>query len=72
MTSPPFEVCEAGWGEFFITARIFLVDETLPPVEMIHFLKVLVTHKGRHRGRRSTEADTGRLPERGKADMGVL
>ncbi|XP_026192256.1 mediator of RNA polymerase II transcription subunit 15-like [Cyclospora cayetanensis] len=40
LTSPPFEVSEAGWGEFYITARIFLVDEALPPVEMAHFLKL--------------------------------
>lgn len=40
LTSPPYEVSEAGWGEFYLTARIFLVDETLPPVEMRHFLRV--------------------------------
>lgn len=40
LTAPPYEVSEAGWGEFFLTARIFLVDESLPPVEMSHFLKV--------------------------------
>ena len=40
LTMPPYEVSEAGWGEFYITARIFLIDETLPPVEMSHFLRV--------------------------------
>lgn len=40
LTSPPYEVSEAGWGEFYLTARIYLVDDSLPPVEMTHFLKV--------------------------------
>ncbi|CDJ60135.1 hypothetical protein, conserved [Eimeria maxima] len=37
---PPYEVSEAGWGEFDISAKIFLIDESLPPVEMSHFLKL--------------------------------
>ncbi|KAL8433455.1 hypothetical protein Efla_001273 [Eimeria flavescens] len=40
LTAPPYEVSEAGWGEFCLTARIFLVDESLPPVEMSHFLRL--------------------------------
>ncbi|KAL8432888.1 hypothetical protein ACSSS7_004291 [Eimeria intestinalis] len=40
LTAPPYEVSEAGWGEFCLIARIFLVDESLPPVEMSHFLRL--------------------------------
>ena len=42
VTSPPYEVREVGWGQFDITIRIFFTDPSIPPVEITHFLKVLI------------------------------
>ena len=36
----PFELYEVGWGEFDIKIKIFLVDETIKPLEVIHPLKL--------------------------------
>lgn len=36
----PFELYETGWGEFDIKIKIFLVDETIKPLEVIHPLKL--------------------------------
>ena len=36
----PFELYETGWGEFEIKIKIFLVDETIKPLEVVHPLKL--------------------------------
>lgn len=36
----PFELYETGWGEFDIKIKIFLVDESIKPLEVIHPLKL--------------------------------
>lgn len=36
----PFEVSEVGWGEFEISARIYLIDSEEKPLEMRHTLKL--------------------------------
>ena len=36
----PFELYEVGWGEFDIRIKIYLVDETLKPIDLIHSLKL--------------------------------
>ena len=35
----PFELYEVGWGEFDIKIKIFLIDETMKPLEVVHSLK---------------------------------
>ena len=40
ITSWPFELYEVGWGEFDIRIKIYLVDETLKPIDLIHSLKL--------------------------------
>lgn len=37
---PPYEVTEVGWGEFYLTAKIFFVDEALDPLKLTHFLRL--------------------------------
>ena len=36
----PFELYETGWGEFEIKIKIFLVDESIKPLEVVHPLKL--------------------------------
>ena len=36
----PFELYEVGWGEFDIKIKIFLIDETMKPLEVVHSLKL--------------------------------
>lgn len=36
----PFELYASGWGEFDIKITIHLIDETIKPIEFIHFLKL--------------------------------
>ena len=38
ITSWPFELYEVGWGEFDIRIKIYLIDETLKPIDLIHSL----------------------------------
>ena len=45
MDKPPFEVTETGWGEFNIGIRIFFIDETLPPVDIVHPLKLYAANQ---------------------------
>jgi len=40
ITSWPFELYEVGWGEFDIRIKIYLIDETLKPIDLIHSLKL--------------------------------
>ncbi|PHJ16649.1 gas41, partial [Cystoisospora suis] len=40
ISSPPYEVAEAGWGEFQICVKVYFLDETLPPAELRHFLRL--------------------------------
>jgi transcription initiation factor IIF auxiliary subunit len=39
----PFELYEAGWGEFDIKITIYFVDESIKPMEFIHLLKLYPT-----------------------------
>ena len=36
----PFELYEVGWGEFDIKIKIFLIDETMKHLEVVHSLKL--------------------------------
>lgn len=36
----PYELYASGWGEFDIKITIHLLDETIKPIEFIHFLKL--------------------------------
>ncbi|PFH36964.1 putative Gas41 [Besnoitia besnoiti] len=40
LSSPPYEVSEAGWGEFQICVKVYFLDESLPPAELRHFLRL--------------------------------
>lgn len=40
VSSPPFEVSETGWGEFFITIKIVFKAKEIKPVSFIHALKL--------------------------------
>lgn len=40
VTKWPFELYEIGWGEFDVKIKIFLVDETIKPLEVLHPLKL--------------------------------
>ncbi|KAF8822292.1 putative Gas41 [Cardiosporidium cionae] len=42
---PPYEVSEAGWGEFFICVKLYFVDETIEPVKLTHYLKSVLVRK---------------------------
>ncbi|SBS81439.1 gas41 homologue, putative [Plasmodium malariae] len=39
-TQPPYEVNEIGWGEFYLTVKIYFADSTQPPVNIVHFVKL--------------------------------
>ncbi|SCD22391.1 gas41 homologue, putative [Plasmodium ovale] len=39
-TQPPYEVNEIGWGEFYLTVKIYFADSTLSPVSIVHFVKL--------------------------------
>ncbi|CRG93391.1 gas41 homologue, putative [Plasmodium gallinaceum] len=39
-TQPPYEVNEIGWGEFYLQVKIYFADSTLPPVNIMHFVKL--------------------------------
>ncbi len=39
-TKWPFELYASGWGEFDIKITIHLIDESIKPIEFIHFLKL--------------------------------
>ena len=45
ITSWPFELYEVGWGEFDIRIKIYLIDETLKPIDLIHSLKLYSSDK---------------------------
>jgi transcription initiation factor IIF auxiliary subunit len=36
----PFEIHQTGWGEFDISIKIFFVDPSERPIEMLHALKL--------------------------------
>ena len=36
----PFEIHQTGWGEFDIGIKIFFVDQSERPIEMLHALKL--------------------------------
>jgi len=40
VTKWPYELYASGWGEFDIKITIHLIDETIKPIEFIHFLKL--------------------------------
>lgn len=40
ITKWPFELYASGWGEFDIKITIHLIDESIKPIEFIHFLKL--------------------------------
>lgn len=40
VTKWPFELYASGWGEFDIKITIHLIDESIKPIEFIHFLKL--------------------------------
>ncbi|EPR60080.1 Gas41, putative [Toxoplasma gondii ME49] len=40
LTHPPYEVSEAGWGEFQISVKVHFLDDSLPPAELRHFLRL--------------------------------
>ncbi|VWU50981.1 YEATS domain-containing protein, putative [Hepatocystis sp. ex Piliocolobus tephrosceles] len=39
-TQPPYEINEIGWGEFYLTVKIYFADSTASPVNIIHFVKL--------------------------------
>jgi transcription initiation factor IIF auxiliary subunit len=39
----PFELYEAGWGEFDIKITIYFIDESIRPMEFMHLLKLYPT-----------------------------
>ncbi|XP_032484411.1 YEATS domain-containing protein 4-like isoform X1 [Phocoena sinus] len=40
VTKPPYEITEAGWGEFEIVIKIFFIDPNERPVTLFHLLKL--------------------------------
>lgn len=40
LTKWPFELYASGWGEFDIKITIHLIDQSIKPIEFIHFLKL--------------------------------
>lgn len=40
LTESPFEISELGWGEFDTKIQIYFQDKSLPPVDILHFLKL--------------------------------
>ncbi|GAB64469.1 gas41 homologue, partial [Plasmodium cynomolgi strain B] len=39
-TQPPYEVNEIGWGEFYLTVKIYFADASLAPISIVHFVKL--------------------------------
>ncbi|SBO25402.1 gas41 homologue, putative [Plasmodium knowlesi strain H] len=39
-TQPPYEVNEIGWGEFYLTVKIYFADVSVSPVSIVHFVKL--------------------------------
>lgn len=37
---PPYEVSEIGWGEFYLKVKIYFADNSLPCVNIVHFVKL--------------------------------
>ncbi|VTZ69714.1 YEATS domain-containing protein, putative [Plasmodium chabaudi chabaudi] len=47
-TQPPYEVNEIGWGEFYLTVKVYFDDTSLSPISITHFVKLNTDSENEH------------------------